>query len=169
MDVHDCDGRYDFTGNLWGRSRLWTRPRKIAWEIPLLCQTSWPTCDFAYVFIHSLQTMIAIQCQQTADLIRRFEELKKPYESILIPGEYTIIWMRWENMVRVDQGNGRFSQKNIWWTDAKLQEFIHIAINLCRLRTIQTILTPDVLAFGNSSGNYYEQERDSHLMCLDLL
>lgn len=49
---------------------------------------------------------------QTADLIRRFEELGKDYESILIPGD-THHWMKWSNMIRVDQATADFLKKHL--------------------------------------------------------
>ncbi len=48
-----------------------------------------------------------VEVEESIDLIRRFQQKGKPYESIMIPDE-THHWMRYENMVRVDRAVAEF-------------------------------------------------------------
>lgn len=106
--VHDLDGRYDLPATFEVASDL-DKAKKIAWE-------SSPNADLKtwtspVLFIHSDDDR-NVEVSQTADLIRRFEELGKPYESILIPGD-THHWMKWSNMIRVDQATADFLKKHL--------------------------------------------------------
>jgi len=73
-------------------------PNLATWTSPVL-------------FIHSDDDR-NVAVSQTVDLIRRFEELGKPYESIFIPGD-THHWMKWSNMIRVDQATADFLKKHL--------------------------------------------------------
>jgi dipeptidyl aminopeptidase/acylaminoacyl peptidase len=106
--VHDLDGRYDLP-ETYEVAPDYEKAKKIAWESsPMSDLATWTS---PVLFIHSDDDR-NVNVSQTADLIRRFEELKKPYESILIPGD-THHWMKWENMVRVDQATADFLKKHL--------------------------------------------------------
>jgi dipeptidyl aminopeptidase/acylaminoacyl peptidase len=106
--VHDLDGRYDLP-ETYEVASDYEKAKKVAWESsPMADLATWTS---PVLFIHSDDDR-NVNVSQTADLIRRFEELKMPYESILIPGD-THHWMKWENMVRVDQATADFLKKHL--------------------------------------------------------
>ena len=106
--VHDLDGRYDLPEGY-----------EVAPDYEKALETAWTSSPIAdldtwkspVLFIHSDDDR-NVNISQTTDLIRRFEELKKPYESILIPGD-THHWMKWENMIRVSKETATFLQKHL--------------------------------------------------------
>jgi len=106
--VHDLDGRYDLPETYEMAADL-DKAKKIAWESsPMADLDTWTS---PVLFIHADDDR-NVSVSQTADLIRRFEELGKPYESILIPGD-THHWMKWSNMIRVDQATADFLKKHL--------------------------------------------------------
>jgi len=106
--VHDLDGRYDLSPNFEQAPDI-EEAKKTAWESsPIPDLKTWTS---PVLFIHADDDR-NVPVQQTVDLIRRFEELGKPYESILIPGD-THHWMKWSNMIQVDQATADFLQKHL--------------------------------------------------------
>lgn len=106
--VHDLDGRYDLSPNYEQATDL-ELARKTAWESsPMADLDTWKS---PVLFIHADDDR-NVAVSQTVDLIHRFEELGKPYESILIPGD-THHWMKWSNMILVDQATADFLQKHL--------------------------------------------------------
>ncbi|TXE13320.1 prolyl oligopeptidase family serine peptidase [Algoriphagus aquimarinus] len=106
--VHDLDGRYELPETYEMAADL-DKAKKIAWESsPMADLDTWTS---PVLFIHADDDR-NVSVSQTADLIRRFEELGKPYESILIPGD-THHWMKWSNMIRVDQATADFLKKHL--------------------------------------------------------
>ena len=106
--VHDLDGRYDLPETYEVAPDL-DKAKKIAWESsPMADLDTWTS---PVLFIHSDDDR-NVDVSQTADLIRRFEEQKKTYESILIPGD-THHWMKWSNMIQVDQATADFLKKHL--------------------------------------------------------
>lgn len=106
--VHDMDGRYDFPEG-YEVALDYEKAKEVAWaSSPMPDLGSWTS---PVLFIHSDDDR-NVNVSQTTDLIRRFEELGKPYESILIPGD-THHWMKWENMIRVDQATADFLKKHL--------------------------------------------------------
>lgn len=106
--VHDLDGRYDLPKTYEVSPDL-DKAKKIAWESsPMANLDTWKS---PVLFIHSDDDR-NVGISQTADLIRRFEELGKPYEAIMIPGD-THHWMKWSNMIRVDQATADFLIKHL--------------------------------------------------------
>lgn len=106
--VHDLDGRYDLPETYEIASDL-DKAKKIAWESsPIAYLKTWTS---PVLFIHADDDR-NVAVSQTADLIRRFEELGKPYESILIPGD-THHWMKWSNMIKVDKATADFLKKHL--------------------------------------------------------
>lgn len=106
--VHDLDGRYDLSPNYEQAPDL-DLARKTAWESsPIADLNTWTS---PVLFIHADDDR-NVPVRQTVDLIRRFEELGKSYESIIIPGD-THHWMKWSNMIRVDQATADFLQKHL--------------------------------------------------------
>ncbi len=106
--VHDLDGRYPLSGN-HEVAPDYDKAKKTAWESsPMANLDTWTS---PVLFIHADDDR-NVNVSQTADLIRRFEELGKPYESILIPGD-THHWMKWSNMILVDQATADFLKKHL--------------------------------------------------------
>ncbi|WP_323828513.1 S9 family peptidase [Algoriphagus persicinus] len=106
--VHDLDGRYDLPETYEVAADL-DKAKKIAWESsPMADLATWTS---PVLFIHADDDR-NVPVSQTADLIRRFEELGKPYKAILIPGD-THHWMKWSNMIRVDQATADFLKKHL--------------------------------------------------------
>ena len=106
--VHDLDGRYDLP-ETYEVAADYEEAKKIAWESsPMADLKTWTS---PVLFIHADDDR-NVSVSQTADLIRRFEEMGKSYESILIPGD-THHWMKWSNMIRVDQATADFLVKHL--------------------------------------------------------
>ncbi|WP_296698878.1 prolyl oligopeptidase family serine peptidase [Algoriphagus sp.] len=106
--VHDLDGRYDLSPNYEQAPDL-DLARETAWKSsPISDLETW---NSPVLFIHADDDR-NVPVKQTVDLIRRFEELGKPYESIIIPGD-THHWMKWSNMIKVDQATADFLQKHL--------------------------------------------------------
>ncbi|MFN3997621.1 S9 family peptidase [Algoriphagus sp.] len=106
--VHDLDGRYDLPAG-YEVAPDYEKAKEIAWKsspIPDLATWTSPV-----LFIHSDDDR-NVNISQTTDLIRRFEEMNKSYESIFIPGD-THHWMKWSNMVRVHQATADFLKKHL--------------------------------------------------------
>ncbi|WP_339878906.1 prolyl oligopeptidase family serine peptidase [uncultured Algoriphagus sp.] len=106
--VHDLDGRYDLP-ETYEVAADYEEAKKIAWKSsPMADLKTWTS---PVLFIHADDDR-NVSVSQTADLIRRFEEMGKSYESILIPGD-THHWMKWSNMIRVDQATADFLVKHL--------------------------------------------------------
>ncbi|HAS58607.1 MAG TPA: peptidase S9, partial [Algoriphagus sp.] len=106
--VHDLDGRYDLPDG-YEVAPDYEKALEVAWKSsPIADLETWTS---PVLFIHSDDDR-NVNVSQTTDLIRRFEELNKPYESILIPGD-THHWMKWRNMIRVDQATADFLKKHL--------------------------------------------------------
>lgn len=106
--VHDMDGRYDLTEG-YEVAPDYEKAKEVAWNSsPMPDLDRWTS---PVLFIHSDDDR-NVNISQTTNLIRRFEELGKSYESILIPGD-THHWMKWENMIRVDQATADFLKKHL--------------------------------------------------------
>ncbi|MFC3415438.1 S9 family peptidase [Algoriphagus hitonicola] len=106
--VHDLDSRYELPEG-YEVAPDYEEAKKIAWESsPIADLDTWTS---PVLFIHSDDDR-NVNVAQTTNLIRRFDELKKPYESILIPGD-THHWMKWENMIRVSNETANFLKKHL--------------------------------------------------------
>ncbi len=106
--VHDLDGRYELP-ETYEQAPDYEEAKKIAWESsPIADLKNWTS---PVLFIHADDDR-NVNVSQTADLIRRFEELDKDYESILIPGD-SHHWMKWSNMIRVHQATADFLKKHL--------------------------------------------------------
>jgi dipeptidyl aminopeptidase/acylaminoacyl peptidase len=106
--VHDLDGRYDLPAG-YEIAPDYEKAKEIAWKSsPIADLKTWTS---PVLFIHSDDDR-NVNVSQTTDLIRRFEEMNKPYESIFIPGD-THHWMKWGNMVRVHQATADFLKKHL--------------------------------------------------------
>ncbi|GAA0878311.1 S9 family peptidase [Algoriphagus jejuensis] len=106
--VHDLDGRYDLPEG-YEVAPDYEKAKEVAWKSsPIADLATWKS---PVLFIHSDDDR-NVEVSQTTDLIRRFEELEKPYEAVLIPGD-THHWMKWENMVRVGNLTADFLKKHL--------------------------------------------------------
>lgn len=106
--VHDMDRRYDLPDG-YEVAPDYEKAKEVAWNSsPMPDLERWTS---PVLFIHSDDDR-NVNISQTTNLIRRFDELGKPYESILIPGD-THHWMKWSNMIRVDQATADFLKKHL--------------------------------------------------------
>ena len=106
--VHDLDGRYDLPEG-YEVATDYQEAKEIAWKSsPIADLATWKS---AVLFIHSDDDR-NVEVSQTTDLIRRFEELGMPYESVLIPGD-THHWMKWSNMIEVGELTADFLKKHL--------------------------------------------------------
>lgn len=106
--VHDLDGRYELPEG-YEVAPDYEKAKEIAWKSsPMPDLVTWKS---PVLFIHSDDDR-NVEVSQTTDLIRRFEELEMPYESVLIPGD-THHWMKWENMIEVGQLTADFLKKHL--------------------------------------------------------
>lgn len=106
--VHDLDSRYELPDG-YEVAPDYEKAKEIAWKSsPMADLGTWTS---PVLFIHSDDDR-NVNVSQTTDLIRRFEEMNKSYESIFIPGD-THHWMKWSNMVRVHQATADFLKKHL--------------------------------------------------------
>lgn len=106
--VHDLDGRYDLPAG-YEVAPDYEKAKEIAWKSsPIADLNTWTS---PVLFIHSDDDR-NVNVSQTTDLIRRFEELGKPYDSVLIPGD-THHWMKWSNMIKVGNLTADFLKQNL--------------------------------------------------------
>lgn len=83
--------------------------RKIIWESsPVSWVKKWTS---PVLFIHGDDDG-NVPFSETVDLVRRFEQLGKPYETLVIPDE-THHWMRYQNQVLVDKAIAAFLEKHL--------------------------------------------------------
>lgn len=81
--------------------------------------TAWYSSPLAYLdtwrspvlFIHGDDDR-NVQVSQTTDLIRRFEEKKKPYEYLIIPDD-SHHWMKHSNLIKVNKATVEFLNKHL--------------------------------------------------------
>lgn len=85
----------------YARKTIWTSS-PVAWV------RSWTS---PVLFIHGDDDG-NVPFSETVDLVKRFEELEKPYESLVIPDE-THHWMRYHNQVLVDKAVAEFLQRKL--------------------------------------------------------
>ncbi len=106
--VHDLDSRYELPDG-YEIAPDYEKAKEVAWKSsPIADLATWTS---PVLFIHSDDDR-NVNISQTTDLIRRFEELGMPYESVLIPGD-THHWMKWSNMVKVGNLTADFLQNHL--------------------------------------------------------
>jgi dipeptidyl aminopeptidase/acylaminoacyl peptidase len=106
--VHDLDGRYELPEG-YEVAPDYDKAKEVAWKSsPIADLATWTS---PVLFIHADDDR-NVEVSQTTNLIRRFEEMKKPYEAVLIPGD-THHWMKWENMIQVGQLTADFFKKHL--------------------------------------------------------
>ncbi len=106
--VHDLDSRYELPDG-YEVAPDYEKAKEVAWKSsPIADLATWTS---PVLFIHSDDDR-NVNVSQTTDLIRRFEELGMPYESVLIPGD-THHWMKWSNMVKVGNLTADFLKKHL--------------------------------------------------------
>jgi len=82
---------------------------KIAWlSSPLAYLDTWTS---PVLFIHGDDDR-NVQVSQTTDLIRRFDEKKKPYEYLIIPDD-SHHWMRHSNLIKVNKATVEFLNRHL--------------------------------------------------------
>jgi dipeptidyl aminopeptidase/acylaminoacyl peptidase len=87
----------------------YTKALKIAWlSSPLAYLDTWTS---PVLFIHGDDDR-NVQVSQTTDLIRRFDEKKKPYEYLIIPDD-SHHWMKHSNLIKVNKATVEFLNKHL--------------------------------------------------------
>ncbi|HEY8396510.1 MAG TPA: prolyl oligopeptidase family serine peptidase [Flavihumibacter sp.] len=83
--------------------------REVIWKSsPVAWVETWTS---PVLFIHGDDDG-NVPFSETVDLVKRFEQLGKPYESLVIPDE-THHWMRYHNQVRVDRAIAEFLERKL--------------------------------------------------------
>ncbi|WP_154857789.1 S9 family peptidase [Cyclobacterium xiamenense] len=96
--VHDMDHRYALPEGI-EVAPDYAEAKQIAWESsPMADLDQWTS---PVLFIHSDDDR-NVGFYHSADLVRRFDELGKPYDYLVIPGD-THHWMQFSNRVRVNE------------------------------------------------------------------
>jgi dipeptidyl aminopeptidase/acylaminoacyl peptidase len=104
--VHDMDHRYDLPEG-YEVAPDYIEAKRIAWESsPIADLDQWTS---PVLFIHSDDDR-NVSIYHSADLARRFDELGKPYDYLVIPGD-THHWMKFSNMVKVNEATVEFLGK----------------------------------------------------------
>lgn len=106
--VHDLSGRLEMPDG-YEKAPDFDLAVKTAWlSSPMAYLDSWKS---PVLFIHSDDDR-NVNFSQTTDLVRRFEERKMPFESLMIPGD-THHWMKYSNMVKVNKATVEFLKKHL--------------------------------------------------------
>lgn len=106
--VHDMDHRYELPEGV-EVAPDYEEAKRIAWESsPIADLEDWTS---PVLFIHSDDDR-NVGFYHSADLARRFDELGKPYEYLVIPGD-THHWMKFSNMVEVNEATVNFLHKHL--------------------------------------------------------
>lgn len=83
---------------------------KTAWESsPLAALDTWSS---PVLFIHGDNDR-NVQVVQTVDIVRRFQDLNKSFEFLMIPDD-THHWMKFGNQVKVGQATVDFLEKHLF-------------------------------------------------------
>ncbi|MDN3687448.1 S9 family peptidase [Cyclobacterium jeungdonense] len=106
--VHDMDHRYELPEGV-EVAPDYEEAKRIAWESsPIADLDQWTS---PVLFIHSDDDR-NVAFYHSADLVRRFDELGKPYDYLVIPGD-THHWMKFSNMVEVNEATVNFLNKHL--------------------------------------------------------
>ncbi|WP_162342596.1 S9 family peptidase [Cyclobacterium salsum] len=106
--VHDMDHRYELPEGV-EVAPDYEEAKRIAWESsPIADLDQWTS---PVLFIHSDDDR-NVGFYHSADLARRFDELGKPYDYLVIPGD-THHWMKFSNMVKVNEATVNFLHKHL--------------------------------------------------------
>lgn len=106
--VHDMDHRYELPEGV-EVAPDYEEAKRIAWESsPIADLDDWTS---PVLFIHSDDDR-NVGFYHSADLAKRFDELGKPYEYLVIPGD-THHWMKFSNMVEVNEATVNFLHKHL--------------------------------------------------------
>ncbi|WP_162419332.1 S9 family peptidase [Cyclobacterium roseum] len=106
--VHDMDHRYELPEGV-EVAPDYEEAKRIAWESsPIADLDQWTS---PVLFIHSDDDR-NVGFYHSADLASRFDELGKPYDYLVIPGD-THHWMKFSNMVEVNEATVNFLNKHL--------------------------------------------------------
>lgn len=106
--VHNLSGRLEMPEG-YEKAPDYDEAVKTAWfSSPLAYLETWTS---PVLFIHGDDDR-NVPVSQTTDLVRRFEERKKPYEYLIVPGD-SHHWMMFSNMVKVNQATADFLKKHL--------------------------------------------------------
>jgi len=106
--VHSRDGYIKIPDGIEQSSDL-EEARQIAWESsPVSMLDTWRS---PVLFIHADDDR-NVSFSQSVDMVRRFEQKKIPFEYLVIPDD-SHHWMKYSNMVKVNQATADFLKKHL--------------------------------------------------------
>lgn len=106
--VHELSSRLEMPDG-FEKAPDFEKAQRTAWySSPLAYLDTW---ESPVLFIHGDDDR-NVQVSHTVDLIRRFEEKGKPYESLIIPDD-SHHWMKYENLVKVNRATVEFLKKHL--------------------------------------------------------
>jgi dipeptidyl aminopeptidase/acylaminoacyl peptidase len=105
VDIHGVHNHLNLSPSLDGEQAPDAAlARKLLWESS---PVSWADkMTSPVLFIHGDDDG-NVDFEETIDLVRRFQQKGKPYESLVIPDD-THHWMRYKNQVAVDEATAEF-------------------------------------------------------------
>jgi dipeptidyl aminopeptidase/acylaminoacyl peptidase len=106
--VHELSSRLEMPDGFEKAPDLEKAQRTAFFSSPLAYLDTWTS---PVLFIHGDDDR-NVQVSQTTDLIRRFEERKLPFEYLIIPDD-SHHWMRFSNLVKVNQATADFLKKHL--------------------------------------------------------
>ncbi len=106
--VHDLSGRFELPEG-YEKAPDYEEAVKTAWySSPLAYLDQWKS---PVLFIHGDDDR-NVQVAHTTDIIRRFEEKKKPYDYLMIPDD-SHHWMKFGNLVKVNAATVDYLKKHL--------------------------------------------------------
>jgi dipeptidyl aminopeptidase/acylaminoacyl peptidase len=106
--VHELSSRLEMPDGFEKAPDFEKAQRTAFFSSPLAYLDTWTS---PVLFIHGDDDR-NVQVSQTTDLIRRFEERKLPFEYLIIPDD-SHHWMRFSNLVKVNQATADFLKKHL--------------------------------------------------------
>lgn len=106
--VHELSSRLEMPDGFEKAPDFEKAQRTAFYSSPLAYLDTWRS---PVLFIHGDDDR-NVQVSQTTDLVRRFEDRKMPFESLIIPDD-THHWMKYGNLVKVNQATVDFLKKHL--------------------------------------------------------
>ena len=106
--VHELSSRLEMPNGFEKAPDFEKAQRTAFFSSPLAYLDTWTS---PVLFIHGDDDR-NVQVSQTTDLIRRFQERKLPFEYLIIPDD-SHHWMRFSNLVKVNQATADFLKKHL--------------------------------------------------------
>ncbi|WP_291789302.1 prolyl oligopeptidase family serine peptidase [Cecembia sp.] len=106
--VHELSSRLEMPDGFEKAPDFEKAQRTAYYSSPLAYLDTWKS---PVLFIHGDDDR-NVQVSHTTDLIRRFEDRKMPFEALIIPDD-THHWMKYANLVKVNQATVEFLRKHL--------------------------------------------------------